>query len=64
MHKSGAANPLAHSALPDAEAAVIRNLMERIDILENKLRRITKNHTRVNDVEGSEDIEVVVTHKI
>ena len=59
VHKSGAkVNPLAHSALPDAEAAVIRNLMERIDILENKLRRITKNHTRVKDVEGSEDIEV------
>ena len=29
-------NPLAHSALPDAEANVIRNLMERIDALENQ----------------------------
>ena len=29
-------NPLAHSALPDTEANVIRNLMERIDELENK----------------------------
>ncbi len=36
IHQSGARiNPLAHSALPDAEANVIRNLMERIDALEN-----------------------------
>ena len=32
IHQSGVRiNPLAHSALPDAEANVIRNLMERID---------------------------------
>ncbi len=30
-------NPLAHSALPDTEANVIQNLMERIDFLENQL---------------------------
>ncbi len=36
IHQSGVRiNPLAHSALPDAEANVIRNLMERIDQLEN-----------------------------
>merc|ERR1712138_308832 len=36
VHQSGVRiNPLAHSALPDAEADVIRNLMERIDDLEN-----------------------------
>ena len=36
IHQSGVRiNPLAHSALPDAEANVIRNLMERIDELEN-----------------------------
>ena len=29
-------NPLAHSALPDTEASVIQNLMERIDNLENQ----------------------------
>ncbi len=29
-------NPLAHSALPDTEANVIQNLMERIDNLENQ----------------------------
>ena len=38
VHKSGVkVNPLAHSALPDTEADVIRNLMERIDYLENQL---------------------------
>ena len=36
IHQSGVRiNPLAHSALPDAEADVIRNLMDRIDQLEN-----------------------------
>ena len=38
VHKSGVRiNPLAHSALPDTEADVILNLMERIDYLENQL---------------------------
>ena len=38
IHQSGVRiNPLAHSALPDAEANVIRNLMERIDALESDL---------------------------
>ena len=36
IHQSGVKiNPLAHSALPDTEANVIRNLMERIDELES-----------------------------
>ena len=40
IHQSGVRiNPLAHSALPDAEANVIRNLMERIDALETELSR-------------------------
>jgi serine O-acetyltransferase len=40
IHQSGVRiDPLAHSALPDAEARVIRNLMERIDVLENELAR-------------------------
>jgi serine O-acetyltransferase len=40
IHQSGVRiDPLAHSALPDAEAAVIRNLMERIDALEGELAR-------------------------
>lgn len=52
VHQSGVRiNPLAHSALPDAEADVIRNLMERIDQLENQvtvlssfLQKITADH--------------------
>jgi serine O-acetyltransferase len=40
IHQSGVRiDPLAHSALPDAEARVIRNLMERIDSLEGELAR-------------------------
>jgi serine O-acetyltransferase len=40
IHQSGVRiDPLAHSALPDAEARVIRNLMERIDALEGALVR-------------------------
>ncbi|MBM5793379.1 MAG: serine O-acetyltransferase [Cyanobacteria bacterium K_DeepCast_0m_m1_088] len=40
IHQSGVrVDPLAHSALPDAEASVIRNLMERIDQLESELGR-------------------------
>ena len=43
VHQSGVKiNPLAHSALPDAEANVIRNLMERIDQLENQINRLQK----------------------
>ena len=39
IHQSGVRiNPLAHSALPDAEANVIRNLMERIDLLEGQVQ--------------------------
>ena len=38
VHQSGVnINPLAHSALPDAEGSVIKNLMERIDHLENHI---------------------------
>jgi serine O-acetyltransferase len=41
VHQSGVRiDPLAHSALPDAEALVIRNLMERIDVLENALAQL------------------------
>ena len=41
IHQSGARiNPLAHSALPDAEATIIRNLMKRIDYLENQVRML------------------------
>ena len=38
VHQSGVTiNPLAHSALPDTEANVLRNLMNRIDHLENHI---------------------------
>ena len=38
VHQSGLKiNPLAHSALPDAEASVLRNLMDRIDQLEDEI---------------------------
>jgi serine O-acetyltransferase len=44
IHQSGVRiDPLAHSALPDAEARVIRNLMERIDGLEGELGRALGN---------------------
>lgn len=44
IHQSGVRiNPLAHSALPDAEARVIRNLMERIDQLESQVDELTRN---------------------
>ena len=41
VHQSGVkVNPLAHSALPDAEASVIKNLMDRIDQLENQILKL------------------------
>ena len=46
IHQSGVRiNPLAHSALPDTEANVIRNLMERIDQLESHVR-VLQTHLR------------------
>ena len=43
IHQSGVrVNPLAHSALPDAEASVIRNLMERIDELESTVGNLQR----------------------
>ncbi len=52
VHQSGVKiNPLAHSALPDAEANVIRNLMERIDELENQITAL-QNYLQVIDSEN------------
>ena len=49
VHQSGVRiNPLAHSALPDAEANVIRNLMERIDQLENQVNALQLSLKDVN----------------
>ncbi|WP_269621975.1 serine O-acetyltransferase EpsC [Prochlorococcus marinus] len=42
IHQSGVRiNPLAHSALPDAEATIIKNLMDRIDCLESEVRTLS-----------------------
>ena len=50
IHQSGVRiNPLAHSALPDAEASVIRNLMERIDELESTVGNLKRCLKEVAD---------------
>ena len=61
IHQSGARiNPLAHSALPDAEASIIRNLMERIDhlegeieMLQNSLKPLIKDQQITNKKTGA-----------
>ena len=56
VHQSGVKiNPLAHSALPDAEANVIRNLMDRIDQLENQINRLQKT---VQSLANNESIDI------
>ena len=72
IHQSGAKiNPLAHSALPDAEATIIRNLMNRIDDLENQMMAImreleqvtkntgTKDRLEYNDAQSLKDKEII-----
>ena len=55
IHQSGVRiNPLAHSALPDAEANVIRNFMERIDHLENTVSSLNPN---LQTLKGRERLE-------
>ena len=57
VHQSGAKiNPLAHSALPDAEANVIRNLMERIDQLENQIITLQSSLKDVKEGRMPKDI--------
>ena len=58
IHQSGVRiDPLAHSALPDAEARVIRNLMERIDALESELAR---NQARIQELaKGGHEPEII-----
>ena len=48
-------NPLAHSALPDAEANVIKNLMDRIDLLENEILKLKKT---IQCLSNSESIDI------
>ncbi len=56
VHQSGVKiNPLAHSALPDAEANVIRNLMDRIDELETQINRLQNT---VQSFVNNEDIDL------
>ena len=56
VHQSGVkVNPLAHSALPDAEANVIKNLMDRIDQLENEILKLQKT---LQCVVNSESIDI------
>ena len=56
VHQSGTKiNPLAHSALPDTEASVLRNLMDRIDQLESQiieLQYLTSNFEVKNKKEN------------
>ena len=56
VHQSGVkVNPLAHSALPDAEANVIKNLMDRIDSLENEILKLQKT---LQCLANSESIDI------
>ncbi len=71
VHQSGVKiNPLAHSALPDTEANVIRNLMERIDQLENQVSTLntfiknlsvgkTKKSLEVRESQNLRDKEII-----
>ena len=71
VHQSGVkVNPLAHSALPDAEASVIKNLMDRIDQLENQILKLNKtlqclvnsesiDTTKVGDTQNIKDKEII-----
>tara|TARA_Y100001968_G_scaffold324189_1_gene363043 strand:- start:332 stop:1069 length:738 start_codon:yes stop_codon:yes gene_type:complete len=61
VHQSGVKiNPLAHSALPDTEADIIRNLMERIDYLENQLNSYQNN---LKDIKEGRSPKQVTTGK-
>ena len=71
VHQSGVkVNPLAHSALPDAEANVIKNLMDRIDQLENEILKLQKtlqclansvsiDISKVGDSQNLQDKEII-----
>ncbi len=71
VHQSGVkVNPLAHSALPDTEASVIKNLMDRIDHLENQILKLNKtiqclvnsesfDITEVGDTQNIKDKEII-----
>ncbi len=57
VHQSGVKiNPLAHSALPDTEANVLRNLMERIDQLESDILGLQDLVVNIQTNRKKEDI--------
>ena len=57
VHQSGVnINPLAHSALPDAEGSVIKNLMDRIDHLENHIVGLQDLIEKTNIVKKNKQI--------
>ena len=57
VHQSGVRiNPLAHSALPDAEATIIRNLMERIDYLESQVRVLNNSLQSIREGNSPKNI--------
>jgi len=57
VHQSGVKiNPLAHSALPDTEANVLRNLMERIDQLESDIFSLQELLVNIQIHREKEDI--------
>ena len=58
IHQGGAkVNPLEHSALPDAEAKIIKNLMGRIDQLEQTLRRVQGRTQSMEEYLGRPELE-------
>ena len=57
VHQSGVKiNPLAHSALPDTEANVLRNLMERIDQLESDILGLQDLVVKIQTNRNKDDI--------
>ena len=65
VHQSGVKiNPLAHSALPDTEANVIRNLMDRIDQLENQVSTIRTFIKSISQDATTQDLEVLQSQNL
>ncbi len=57
VHQSGVKiNPLAHSALPDTEANVLLNLMERIDELESQIMGLQDQVKNIKSNEKNQNI--------
>tara|TARA_Y100001968_G_scaffold183245_1_gene167888 strand:+ start:1429 stop:2187 length:759 start_codon:yes stop_codon:yes gene_type:complete len=57
VHQSGVKiNPLAHSALPDTEATVLRNLMDRIDQLESQILELNNELKNIQRREKKQNI--------